>query len=76
MAEEFLRHSAFELWHGYYYLLLGKFAVRLGSKKQNRKIWRTCNVVRKAYIKLGLRKVWLLMRFLPLKRSQGLGGEA
>jgi hypothetical protein len=49
------------------------FTVRLGSKKQNRRILKLCILSRKgASRKLWTRSVWFLKRVMPLKRSQAL----
>jgi hypothetical protein len=50
--------------------LKARFTVRIGSKKQGRKTLKTCSLVRKAYVKLRLRKAWFLKRLVSLKRNQ------
>lgn len=44
-----------ELWHGYYWLLLDKFIARTSSRKKNGNTQKTCNLLSKDGIKLGLR---------------------
>jgi hypothetical protein len=41
----------FRQWHKYYWWLLAKYIVRIGSKEEeDRKIWKTCSLPRKKFL--------------------------
>jgi hypothetical protein len=64
---------AFRLWHGYFQLLLAKFIVITGSKKQSKQI-KTKHVVwpEKESLKVVDKEGGVVKELLLLKRSQAI----